>query len=195
MDLDKGFELLHAKCPDYARYHKDIAAALNLPNDTPLRTYLELINNDVFEWFKSFPMQSTSIEALAKPKTALLFWLEKCDDVRTEMTPVFCNSMAENISREWKKHSKALVEERKVVQVVHVVEVEKAPPSIRDPPPETTTGQQEDSTRKIQDLTNEVSAICTTIHLLKDVIKKLLPEKGESESPQSIALRMVLNHL
>lgn len=112
VSVEQALEILRAKCTDYHKAWADIATSLNLPLTTPIASYFEQINNDPLHWFNAFPASAISFQALAKPKSALLYLLEKCSEVRNAVGEDYCNELAAKIGEEWKKHGKAIAAAR-----------------------------------------------------------------------------------
>lgn len=112
MQIDQALDLLKTKCPDYHKNQSEIISTLNLQGSSTLKSYLELIQNDPVTYFESFPKSAVSFIALAKPKSAILYLLEKCDQVRQSEGAQFCDALANTIGKEWKQHGKRIAEAR-----------------------------------------------------------------------------------
>ena len=112
MNLEQMLEILKLKCGDYERTNLEIIKTLNLSTTRPMKDYMEQIKHDPLLWFKSFPMDYASTEALAKPKTGLLFLLEKNEAVKNELGKEFCESLANALHTTWKKHKQELLNVR-----------------------------------------------------------------------------------
>lgn len=112
MNIKDAKAALQAKCSDYHKYHDRILKTLNIADETPLLSYLEQIKNDTSEWFDAFPMDIESVEALAKPKTGILYLLQKHDNTRETCGIGFCTDLASKISQVWKERKAELVRVR-----------------------------------------------------------------------------------
>lgn len=112
MQIDRALDLLKTKCPDYHKSQSEIISTLNLQGSSTLKSYLELIQNDPVTYFESFPKSAVSFIALAKPKSAILYLLEKCEQVRQSEGATFCDALANTIGKEWKQHGKRIAEAR-----------------------------------------------------------------------------------
>ncbi len=112
MNLDKMLDILKAKCSDYERTNAEIIKTLNLPTSRLLKDYMEQIKHDPLLWFKSFPMDYTSIEALAKPKSGVIHVLEKNDEVRTDLGKEFCDDLVRRLHATWKANKAELLQLR-----------------------------------------------------------------------------------
>eukprot|EP00798_Chlamydomonas_sp_ICE-L_P002253 gene2253-biopygen10764 len=108
MNLTTVSELLSTKNREYEIAHSRLLRSLNLDREeTTLRSYLTLVKNDVTEWIRLTSMDNT------KPKTALLFLLERSVDARADIGESECDELAEMVRREWKRLRKLwLVEKR-----------------------------------------------------------------------------------
>ena len=116
MDLNKTLELLKDKNPEYKNAHERILKILNIPLTSSMKSYIELIHNDHLHWFNAFPSVFASYEALAKPKSALLFLLEKQKDVRDELGVEYCDNLANSIGDFWRANKEELINTRKFVK-------------------------------------------------------------------------------
>jgi hypothetical protein len=97
MNLQKVSSLLSEKNREYEVSHTRVLRSLNLDKETTtLRSYLTLVGNDPEEWLRVTPVLHT------KPKTALLFLLEKCDAVREEIGFEECDEIAKRVRATWK---------------------------------------------------------------------------------------------
>lgn len=97
MNLGHLSTILAEKNREYDVAHSRILRSLNLDKNVSLRSYITLIRNDPVEWLKLAPIEHT------KPKTAILYLLEKCDSVREEIGVDECNQIAAEIRKLWKQ--------------------------------------------------------------------------------------------
>jgi hypothetical protein len=101
MNLKALSDILSEKNREYEIAHSRLLRALNLDqDDTTVKSYITLVKNDVAEWIRLTPMNNT------KPKTAMLYLLEKCEGVREELGADESDEVAASIRAEWKKLSK-----------------------------------------------------------------------------------------
>lgn len=98
MNLRTLSEILSEKNREYEIAHSRVLRALSLDQDeTTVSSYLTLVKNDIAEWIRLTPMNNT------KPKTAMLYLLEKCERVREDIGVEECEDVANALRTEWKK--------------------------------------------------------------------------------------------
>lgn len=112
MKVKDAQDALLAKCKDYHKTHGLVLNALNIADDTPLSSYLEQIDNDTLEWFNVFPKEYLSVPALAKPKSAIVYLLEKHEETRNYCGAEFCDRLATKIHAVWKENRDKLLQIR-----------------------------------------------------------------------------------
>lgn len=112
MNLEKMLDILFTKCSDYKRTNEEILKGLEIPHTKLLKEYMTQIKNDPLLWFTSFPSEYTSLEAMAKPKSGILYLLEKNEEVRKELGDEFCESLSQIIHKTWKTNKTMLLKQR-----------------------------------------------------------------------------------
>ena len=112
MNLENMLEKLGEKCGDYKRTNEEILKSLEIPHTKLLIEYMTQIQNDPLLWFDAFPMEYSSVQSMAKPKSGILYLLEKNQDVRDDLGYEFCNKLSDTIHTTWKTNKTMLVEKR-----------------------------------------------------------------------------------
>lgn len=196
MDIETALNILKDKNPDYRKVHENIIKTFNFPCTGLLKDYLNMIKHDPLEWFNMFPKEYASTEALAKPKTALLHWLEKNERVRTELGASFCDDLAQTIHNVWKSNKDSLVAERKRLK-----ELERQ----QRTPAQSEAGDNAVVNIEVRELlmkvakleqTNEVlmadnKALIEKLEDLKDIFIDTMKEKGVSEADVFLYRRLL----
>ena len=178
MQLQAAFDILHAKCADYGKYSEAVARALDIdPDARTLADYLEQIRDDPVSWFDAFPMEYASVGALAKPKTAILYLLEKVPDVKAEFGEDSCKALAARVEAEWKANKGRLVEERAALK-------EKRVPA---PSSEVADVACCDVTDEADRLREELDVLKANMRSLKALFAKVMRLHGASDTELLLA--------
>lgn len=128
MLLDEALEILRKKCPDYYRYNADIVRSMELdPSKVDLRIYLEQIKNDPLEWINLIPKDAASYGAMAKPKSGVLFLVEKVESVKEAVGQELCNGVSEKLTEVWREHGKKIGNARKESKEQEMMKESKEP--------------------------------------------------------------------
>jgi chromosome segregation ATPase len=176
MDLEKMLEILFKKCKDYKRTNEEIIKTLDIPHTKLMKDYMRQINDDPVLWFEAFPNEYTSIEALAKPKSGMIYLLEKNDEVRKELGTEFCDNLAKQLHTIWKKLKNNLLESR--VLPIQVTKIEERDDKLNE---DLETLQKENDELKLRLEKNDVntSSLISQIEKLKLRLDKNELDKNE----------------
>jgi hypothetical protein len=115
MDINTALDIMYTQCQDYKSTNGRIIDALDIPRNEPLQMYFDLINTDPLQWINSFPSEFKSVQALAKPKSGVLFMLERHDATRNELGIEYCNNLARHITTVWRNNIQNVVEARQMM--------------------------------------------------------------------------------
>lgn len=195
MDLNKTLEILDEKNPEYKNTHERILKILNIPLSSSLKSYIELIQNDHLQWFNAFPTAYASYEALAKPKSALLFLLEKQPDIRAELGVEYCNHLANSIGEFWRNNKEELINTRRFVKEQTSKKTKSA--SVIDDD-DAVSHDELNASEKIIELSNRLDSLTIENNRLVNNIKEIksifidaMKHKGASDNEVSLIYRLL----
>ena len=155
MNLSDVSLILSAKSRDYDAAHSRVLRLLGLDKEqTTLREYLTLIDNDVDEWFQVTPAEQT------KPKTAVLYLLDKSTEVRDEIGEEECDALSARIRTAWKD------QRTKGTTTV----------AVATPDDDEEVRVLKKQIQVLRDLVEELLGTNTDHEALVRVVKRLLPE-------------------
>ena len=142
MDLKRALQILQDKSFDYRKCFESTMRAFSRPDDLPLRDYVSMIRDDPEAWFDRFPAEYSCESSLAKPKTALCYLLERCDEVRADLGEELCGEAAARVHAAWRANKARIVRERAPTQ---------GPPAAEGDAVEEDDGRREEDSSSASD--------------------------------------------
>lgn len=114
MDIQQAIKLLSN---EHHRYFTEQILYFKIDQTTPLKEYLQLIDNDVLTWFKSAPQNYTKESTFYKFKSPLHYLLQHKDVVK-QYGHIYCSTLSNKITNTFSKHKKDFLKERNKDDVV-----------------------------------------------------------------------------
>jgi len=198
MDIQQAINLLSG---ENHKFFKEQVSYFEIDITTPLKEYLDIIDNDVLEWFKSAPKQYTKESTFFKFKSPLHTLLQH-KDVVEQYGHTYCNTLSNKITNVFSKHKKDIVKNDKKINIdknnedqtstyassdTSTEHEDKTPLNIDDivyDDPNQKQATNIDYTKKIHDLeaklqesTTEIKMLETSVYHYKELIEVLRNDK------------------